>query len=97
MVFQSIWKRGLELVVFGHGFPCSVWHGILWCFEMFFEIDFEMVSQNRFGKEMHGFCKDFGKYFLVFSVCGGPRGWRVVTPGLGNVTTFLGGRARHLG
>ena len=32
--------------------------------------DFEMVFQKNFGKEMHQFCKGFGKCLSVFSVCG---------------------------
>ena len=50
----------------------------LWCFEMFFKMDFKMIFQKRFGKEMHSFCKGFGKCFpLVFCVWR-PRGRRIV-------------------
>ena len=48
------------------------------CFGVFDLIGFEMVFQKSFGKEMHKFCKGFGKCFSVFSVYGGPRGRGVV-------------------
>ena len=32
--------------------------------------DFEMIFQKGFGKEMHEFCKGFGKCFPMFSVYG---------------------------
>ena len=69
-LIEELSRLCFEFVVFDRGFPCSVWHGVLWCFEMLFEMDFEMVFQKSFGKEMHQFCKGFGKCLSVFSVCG---------------------------
>ena len=48
--------------------------------------------QNDLGKMMRMFLKDF----TVDLFCG-PRDWRVVLPGLGDITIFLGGRAQYLG